>query len=290
MASTKECISCKRVLPISSFQVRKDTNKPRNQCITCRSAYVKNYKKDIATGNRKKYEVKMIGDNKKQCNKCNEVKELSEFPKRNTQHGYRHECMKCKQNALSEYYQTTYNAVRRQKFKDNIDERLKRAQRNYIYKCLTQFKCKRQGSLQYLHCSLNHLKNWLQFQFTDDMSWDNYGEVWTVDHVLPLSLFELTNPLEQCIAFDWKNLQPSKTNFIKGDKLLFSEYIKVTMLAHKFLQMHNLESNGYQGVSESLHWLREKLGYGKNPTNNNGQPATNLQNAKGSETKWFWVY
>ena len=47
---------------------------------------------------------------------------------------------------------------------------------------------------------------------------------------------------------------------------------------------------GYQGVSESLHWLRDKLRYGKKPTDVNGQPATNQHHAVGSETTWFWVY
>jgi hypothetical protein len=288
--STKQCIECKVVLPIESFQLRTDTKKPRNQCKSCRNAYVKSYKQGIANGSREKYDIKMVDDKNKQCIKCNEVKSIEDFPCRKTKHGYRHECKMCKQKALSEYYQTTYNAVRRQRMSEDVNRRLIRAQRNYIYKCLTKFKNKKLGSLQYLHCSLSQLKMWLEFQFTDDMSWENYGDVWTVDHVLPLSRFDLTNDKEQYIAFDWKNLQPSKTNFSKSDKLLFSEYLKVTMLAHSFITKNNLKSTGYQGINESLYWLRDKLGYGKNPTDNNGQPATELQNAKGSETIWFWVY
>lgn len=288
----KHCKSCDQVKALDKFEQRSDTKKYRNQCKDCRNAYVNTYKKDIVSGRRQAKKIEVTTDNKKQCIKCKTYKDIKDFPKRDTQHGYRHECKSCKQEASNAYYQTTYNAVRRKRFKEDINLRLKRAQRNYIYKCLTVFKHKKQGSLQYLHCSLDHLKKWIEFQFVDDMNWDNYGTTWTVDHVLPLSQFVLTDKDEQYIAFDWKNLQPSKTNFQKSDKLLFSEWLKVVMLAHRFIKKENVESTGYQGISESLFWLRDKLRYGKNPSDINGQPASKqlTKKANGSETTWFWVY
>lgn len=277
-------------MSIECFELRTDTKKYRGDCKQCRNSYVKQYKSDRLTGKRDKFTVVVVSDGK-ECRMCKHIKPLTEFPTRKTVHGYRHECKECKQTATSAYYQTTYNAVRRQRNREDVSRRLVRAQRNYIYKCLTQFKNKKQSSLQYLHCTLSHFKAWLEFQFIEDMSWSNYGSIWTVDHVLPLSEFNLENEKEQYIAFDWKNLQPSKTNFSKSNKILFSEYISVTMLAHKFIQNNKLGSVGYQGVSESLHWLRYKLGYGKNPSDNYGQPAANMpEKANGSETVWFWVY
>lgn len=290
LIETKQCSKCKNVLSIEHFELRADTKKYRGDCKQCRNAYVKQYKSERLTGKREKKTVTIENDSK-QCRVCQVVKPLEEFPTRKTAHGFRHECKQCKQLTMSAYYQTTYNAVRRQRMRNDINRRLARAQRNYIYKCLTQFKNKKQSSLQYLHCSLSHLKDWLEFQFIEDMSWSNYGNLWTVDHVLPLSEFNLDDEKEQYIAFDWKNLQPSKTNFSKSSKILFSEYFKVLMFAHKFIQMNNIGSQGYQGVSQSLHWLREKLGYGKNPSDNNGQPAANMPlKANGSETVWFWVF
>jgi hypothetical protein len=63
------------------------------------------------------------------------------------------------------------------------------------------------------------------------------------------------------------------------------------MSAHRFLKENDNDTNGYQGISESLYWLRDKLRYGKNPTDNNGQSAAKEQEiVHGPETKWFWVF
>lgn len=289
--NTITCKTCKLDLDIQKFEKRKDTGKYRNQCKLCRSNYVSKYKLDLKDGKRHKKTV-IIENNMKQCSKCQLNKILDEFPKRKSKHGYRHECKLCKKQILQTYYQTTYNDVRRKRNKDDINMRLIRAQRNYIYKCLTRFKNKKQGSLQYLHCTLDILKSWIEFQFDDEMSWENYGKLWTIDHVLPLSQFNLFDETEQYIAFDWKNLQPSKTNFTKSNKILFNEYLKVYINAHKFIKQHQIGPDGYQGVSQSLHWLRKKLGYGKNPSDNYRQSASkSLQHeVNGTETIWFWVF
>jgi hypothetical protein len=270
---TKVCLSCQNTLTLDKFQKRTDTQKYRNQCKECRTQYVKQYKTERKNETRTKKQVVVI-DNHKKCVQCGSMKPLESFPRRKTEHGSRHECTECKQVNMNVYYQEKYNEVRRQQMKDDVNKRLKRAQRNYIYKCLTKNLQKTKKSADYLHCSVDMLKEWLEYQFVEDMSWENYGKIWTIDHVLPLSQFELTDENQRYIAFDWKNLQPSKVNFEKSDKVLFSEYIKVTMKAHRFIQENKIGSSGYQGVSNSLHWLRDKLRYGKNPTDVNGQPAT----------------
>lgn len=58
--------------------------------------------------------------------------------------------------------------------------------------------------------SLDDLINHLESKFTDGMSWDNYGTLWHIDHVIPINLwrFETTDDREfkQCWALC--NLQP----------------------------------------------------------------------------------
>ena len=39
------------------------------------------------------------------------------------------------------------------------------------------------------------------------MTWDNYGK-WHVDHIIPVSRFDLTDPEQQKICFHFTNLQP----------------------------------------------------------------------------------
>ena len=51
------------------------------------------------------------------------------------------------------------------------------------------------------------------------MSWDNHGE-WHIDHIKPISLFDLTKIEEQQICFHYTNLQPlwAKENISKGGR------------------------------------------------------------------------
>lgn len=68
-------------------------------------------------------------------------------------------------------------------------------------------------------CSWIELRNHLTFLFKDGMTWNNYGE-WEIDHIMPLSKFDLTNKEEFLKAAHYTNLQPMwwRENRIKRDK------------------------------------------------------------------------
>jgi hypothetical protein len=69
--------------------------------------------------------------------------------------------------------------------------------------------------------SMSNYIKWLEFQFDDKMSWDNYGTYWHIDHVMPCSLFDLTIEEEILKCFNWKNLRPLNgiDNIKKGNKI-----------------------------------------------------------------------
>lgn len=225
----KECITCTTTKPLTAFEKRSDTGKYRNQCKDCRNTYVKQYKSDISSRTRQKNEVVVVND-MKICIVCKELKALDKFTKRNTEHGYRHDCKACRKESLSEYYEKVYNEVRRNRKQSDIEYRLMCNHRNYVYKCLTKYGNKKKSSLKYVGCTLSTLKSWIEYQFDKDMTWENYGTLWTVDHVLALDLFDLTDETQQKIAFNWKNMQPSKDNFIKNNKIRLYEYFNVLVL------------------------------------------------------------
>lgn len=62
-----------------------------------------------------------------------------------------------------------------------------------------------------LDCSIDFLIQHLQSQFTDGMSWDNYGNKkgqWNIDHRRPLTAFNLEDRDQLLLACHYSNLQP----------------------------------------------------------------------------------
>lgn len=71
-------------------------------------------------------------------------------------------------------------------------------------------------------CSIQELKKWLEYQFDEDMTWENQGEYWHIDHVTPCASFDLTNEEELKKCFSWENLRPCTgiENIEKKDKII----------------------------------------------------------------------
>lgn len=60
-----------------------------------------------------------------------------------------------------------------------------------------------------LGCSIDELKAHLESQFTDKMSWANYGRNgWHIDHIKPLCSFDLKYEVQLKEACRYTNLQP----------------------------------------------------------------------------------
>ncbi len=72
-------------------------------------------------------------------------------------------------------------------------------------------------TMQLVGCSIEHLRQHLEAQFTDGMTWDNHGE-WHIDHIKPCASFDLTDEKQQLECFNYANLQPlwAKENLSKG--------------------------------------------------------------------------
>lgn len=79
-------------------------------------------------------------------------------------------------------------------------------------------------TLELLGMELKEFRIYVQGQFRPGMTWENYGPVWHIDHVRPCASFDLTDPAQQRICFNWENLQPlfAKENFRKGAKFVFA--------------------------------------------------------------------
>ena len=74
-----------------------------------------------------------------------------------------------------------------------------------IWNCLKNNK-KQLTWLKFVDYTLDELINHLENRFTSEMNWNNYGSYWHVDHIKPLSWFNLKTEFKEAWALS--NLQP----------------------------------------------------------------------------------
>jgi hypothetical protein len=69
-------------------------------------------------------------------------------------------------------------------------------------------------------CSIDQLRDHLESKFVEGMGWGNRSE-WHIDHIIPLSSFDLSDPEQLAKACHYTNLQPlwAADNIAKGGKL-----------------------------------------------------------------------
>lgn len=90
--------------------------------------------------------------------------------------------------------------------------------RRRISKCLQERGFLKTGSTgKMLGCDWNHLKDHIESQFQDGMSWDNRGD-WHIDHIIPLARAKTIEDVERLCHYT--NLQPlwASENMSKGSK------------------------------------------------------------------------
>jgi hypothetical protein len=73
-------------------------------------------------------------------------------------------------------------------------------------------------------CTWKQLKEHIESQFLDGMTWENHGQ-WHIDHIYPLSKFDLTDPEQVARAQHYTNLRPlwALDNIAKGNRIECSQ-------------------------------------------------------------------
>ena len=88
--------------------------------------------------------------------------------------------------------------------------------------------------LELLGCNLLQFELYLLDKLTDGMTFDNYGE-WEIDHIKPISLFNLHNDNELFECCNFNNLQP----LWKIDNILKSNHINVSETNWAIAKLHD---------------------------------------------------
>ena len=107
------------------------------------------------------------------------------------------------------------------RYKRDLDFRLRSALRSRIRQAVKRDSGEKSlKTIELIGCSVKELRQHLESQFAEGMSWDNYGQ-WHIDHIIPCASFDLTDEQEQRECFHYTNLQPlwGVDNLKKGDKV-----------------------------------------------------------------------
>ena len=82
-------------------------------------------------------------------------------------------------------------------------------------------KTKFQSRTKYLGCTKEFFKEYIEKQFKYNMTWDNYGSYWDIDHIIPKSTAKSIEDIKK--LFHYSNLQPllsGYNKFIKRNQIL----------------------------------------------------------------------
>lgn len=160
----------------------------------------------------------------KNCPKCNETKSIENFYKSKwAKDGHSNYCKICtsiinKNNGIK--YRNRINKKSNEKYHQNLDYKIAHGMRNRVRLALLN-NSKFGRTLELLGCTIPQLKIHLEDKFISPMTWDNYGDLWEIDHIKPCAYFDLSKKEQQELCFNYANLQPlfSKDNRTKGSLL-----------------------------------------------------------------------
>jgi hypothetical protein len=191
------------------------------------------------------------------CSRCREKKEIEEFHVcRANKDGLNYHCKVCERKRKkrerstpvgkekarqrwNKYYRenkekiNAYNTEyrRRRRIEDPVF-RLRRNTTKMIYKALNRQGMSRGGEsfVKHLPYTLDEMKIHLETKFDENMSWNNYGSYWTLDHIIPqaaLPYDSYDHPnFRKCWSLD--NLQPltveentKKNSFYNGKRVFY---------------------------------------------------------------------
>lgn len=183
----------------------------------------------------KEQALRLLESGKIKCKKCNEELPISSFHKNARMlNGHSPYCKKCRfdyyyvpnrqyislkaRDWLKAHPEKAKASVKKQKAKphNRIKFSLTKRVKQYL---------RGKGLLDtyrsLINCSPKQLVAHFESKFTSQMSWDNYGSYWHIDHIIPCAAFDWAIKSHIHWCWDHRNLQPlsGEENSVKSDSL-----------------------------------------------------------------------
>jgi hypothetical protein len=201
MEQTKKCSKCETVQPVTNFKKRKSKSGApawRGECRDCANAYNATYLREYRKKNKEK--IRKYDSNRPQS--------------------YFYEAHKRFKENNPDYY-TNYMRNRTQADPQFRTERVFSRAMQKSLKGLGSSKNGKKWELC-VGYTAQELMSHLESKFTKEMTWDNYGSYWHIDHIIPKSWFKYESVEDEAFKKCWSldNLQPLRAieNISKGNR------------------------------------------------------------------------
>lgn len=200
---SKVCNTCKVEKDRSEFtNVKKSLDGLCNTCKECTSVKTK-----------KKLDRDYVYVEHKVCTRCKEDKHRSEFgSKAYTSDGLNTVCKTCNYADFVRYRENNPEKRKASMLtqRAKISHKLASVIRSRL-RSILKWKGRRKitSAVEALGCTPDEFREYLESKFMAGMTWDNWSYTgWHIDHIRPLSSFNLEDPVEFAKAFHYTNTQP----------------------------------------------------------------------------------
>ncbi|MBL7699557.1 MAG: hypothetical protein JNK79_15430 [Chitinophagaceae bacterium] len=68
----------------------------------------------------------------------------------------------------------------------------------------------------YFGLDIQSFRKWIELQFDDDTSWENFGETWQLDHIIPVGYFDFKNEEDLRLCWNFLNIRVEKSELNKA--------------------------------------------------------------------------
>lgn len=218
------CKSCGVEKPLEQFKNEKrNSDGKTGKCLECIAKHKREYRKNhpdlVREQDRRRrnlphvleYQKKYVEENREElCKQARKRYETNKEPylarskEQKIRLGekyneYQKEYRKKNWQRLNEYDLNRYHKDVRRKLKQRISGGIRKR---------LQGRCKESHSIEYIGCTWEFLIGYIEAKFVDGMTWENFGNVWHLDHIMPCRAFDFNNEEEIKRCFHYSNLQP----------------------------------------------------------------------------------
>ncbi len=83
----------------------------------------------------------------------------------------------------------------------------------------------------YFGLDIKNMRQWFEYQFQNEIGWDNFGTMWQFDHIIPVTYFNFSDDEELKLCWNFTNIrieqfQPNNNRGNRLDMLAAKNYFK----------------------------------------------------------------